>query len=51
MTLLDAIRTLRKERDLPFTLALDEAIRHFVAKGIELPLWAQDRARKTGIIK
>jgi hypothetical protein len=49
MTLLDAIRTLRKERDLPFTLALDEAIRHFVAKGIELP--PQDRARKAGILK
>jgi hypothetical protein len=45
MTLLDAVRTLRKERDWPFTLAL------FVAKGIELPPWAQDRARKAGIIK
>jgi hypothetical protein len=37
MTLLDAIGMLRKERDLPFTLALDEAIRQFIAKGIELP--------------
>jgi hypothetical protein len=45
MTLLDAIGMLRKERDLPFTLAL------FVAKGVELPPWAQDRARKAGILK
>jgi hypothetical protein len=43
MTLLDAIGKMRKERDLPFTLAL------FVAKGIELP--PQDRARKAGILK
>jgi hypothetical protein len=39
--LIDAIRTLRKERGLPFEQARDESIEHFKRMGYELPSWAK----------
>ena len=41
MTLIDAIRTLRKEKDMTFEQAKATAIAFFKAKGLPLPTWAQ----------
>ena len=41
MTLLDAIRTLRKERGLPFEEARDQAIAFFARKKLPIPDWAK----------
>jgi hypothetical protein len=41
MTLLDAIRTLRKEQGLSFKAARQKAIDFFAKKGLPLPEWAK----------
>jgi hypothetical protein len=44
--LLDAIRTLRKEKDMTFEQARDHAIAFFVKKQLPLPEWAKRYAPK-----
>ena len=46
MTLIDAIRTLRKERGLSFEQAKSEAIAFFLKKGLPLPEWAQPKQKE-----
>ena len=41
MTLIDAIRTLRKEQGLSFEAARQKAIDFFAKKGLPLPEWAK----------
>jgi hypothetical protein len=43
MTLIDAIRTLRKERGLTFEQARDEAVAFFIKKGLPVPKWAKSK--------
>jgi hypothetical protein len=45
MTLIDAIRTLRKERGLPLEQARAEAIAFFIRKGLPLPEWAKKKEK------
>lgn len=47
MTLIDAIRTLRKERGLSFEEARTEAIALFIKKGLPLPEWAKPKEKLT----
>lgn len=39
-TLIDAIRTLRREKGLDFRVARDRAIEEFIKRGYDLPSWA-----------
>jgi hypothetical protein len=41
MDLINAIRTLRKEKDMTFEQAKECAVAFFVKKGWPLPVWAE----------
>jgi hypothetical protein len=43
MTLIDAIRTLRKEQGLTIEQAKAKAIAFFVKNGLPLPEWAKNK--------